>query len=74
MLDAPFVNLFSHVKSGDVPWRTDGLRSFFAYRDLGVADISQVGDDAVGAIRLGYWLEELQERHQFLGSDGGQDA
>ncbi len=35
-------------------------------RDLGVAEISQVGDDAVGAIRLGYWLEELQERHQFL--------
>jgi mannose-6-phosphate isomerase-like protein (cupin superfamily) len=37
MLDAPVVNLFSHVKSGDVPWRTDGLRAFFAYRDLGVA-------------------------------------
>lgn len=35
-------------------------------RDLGVVGISQVGDDDVGAIRLGYWLEELQERHQFL--------
>ncbi len=28
---------FSHVKPGDTPWRTDGLRDFFAYRDLGVA-------------------------------------
>jgi mannose-6-phosphate isomerase-like protein (cupin superfamily) len=36
MLDHPFVNLFSHVKPGDTPWRTDGLRSFFLYRDLGV--------------------------------------
>ena len=37
MLDAPKVNEFSHVKPGDTPWRTDGLRDFFAYRDLGVA-------------------------------------
>lgn len=37
MLDAPTVNLFSHNKPGDTPWRLDGLRSFFAYRDLGVA-------------------------------------
>lgn len=40
--------------------------------DLGVADIAQVGDDDVGAIRLAYWLEELQERHPYIvyGVDG----
>lgn len=37
MLDTPLVNLFSHVKPGDTPWRADGLRDFFLYRDLGVA-------------------------------------
>ena len=30
--------LFSHVKPGDKPWRTDGLRDFFLYQDMGVAD------------------------------------
>jgi quercetin dioxygenase-like cupin family protein len=30
--------LFSHVKPPDTPWRGDGLRDFFLYRDLGVAD------------------------------------
>lgn len=29
---------FSHVKPGDTPYRSDGLRDFFLYRDLGVAD------------------------------------
>jgi quercetin dioxygenase-like cupin family protein len=29
---------FSHVKPGDTPYRKDGLRDFFLYRDLGVAD------------------------------------
>ncbi|MCS6766109.1 MAG: cupin domain-containing protein [Candidatus Protistobacter heckmanni] len=29
---------FSHVKPGDTEWRADGLRDFFLYRDLGVAD------------------------------------
>lgn len=28
---------FTHVKPGDTPWRGDGLRDFFEYRDLGVA-------------------------------------
>jgi quercetin dioxygenase-like cupin family protein len=28
---------FSHVKPGDTPWRSDGLRDFFLYKDLGVA-------------------------------------
>ena len=28
---------FSHVKPGDTDWRSDGLRDFFLYRDLGVA-------------------------------------
>ena len=30
--------LFSHVKPGDKPWRSDGLRDFFLYQDMGVAD------------------------------------
>jgi mannose-6-phosphate isomerase-like protein (cupin superfamily) len=38
MLDKPFVNQFKHVKPGDTPWRGEGLRDFFLYRDLGVAD------------------------------------
>jgi quercetin dioxygenase-like cupin family protein len=38
MLDQPSVNLFAHIKPGDTPWRSDGLRDFFLYRDLGVAD------------------------------------
>ena len=29
---------FSHVKPGDTPWRSDGLRDFFLYKDLGVAE------------------------------------
>ncbi len=27
---------FSHVKPGDTEWRSDGLRDFFLYRDLGI--------------------------------------
>lgn len=37
MLEQPIVSEFSHVKPGDRPWRSDGLRDFFLYRDLGVA-------------------------------------
>ena len=37
MLDKPIVNTFSHVKPGDTPWLNEGLRSFFQYRDLGIA-------------------------------------
>ena len=29
---------FSHVKPADTAWRGDGLRDFFLYKDLGVAD------------------------------------
>jgi len=29
---------FSHVKAGENGWRSDGLRDFFLYRDLGVAE------------------------------------
>jgi len=36
MLDKPSTS-FSHVVSEDVPWRSDGLRDFFLYRDLGIA-------------------------------------
>jgi quercetin dioxygenase-like cupin family protein len=28
---------FSHVKPGDTPYSSDGLRDFFLYRDLGIA-------------------------------------
>ncbi len=38
MLDETMTSLFSHIKPGDTPWRTDGLRDFFLYRDLGIAD------------------------------------
>jgi len=36
--DKHIVNEFSHVKPNDTPWRTDGLRDFFLYRDLGIKD------------------------------------
>ena len=29
---------FSHLREADVPWRSDGLRDFFLYKDLGVAE------------------------------------
>ncbi|CAN5707419.1 hypothetical protein BH09PSE5_BH09PSE5_36610 [soil metagenome] len=29
---------FSHVKPGDTEFRPDGLRDFFEYKDLGIAD------------------------------------
>jgi mannose-6-phosphate isomerase-like protein (cupin superfamily) len=29
---------FSHIKQNDTPWRSDGLRGFFEYRDLGIRD------------------------------------
>jgi hypothetical protein len=28
---------FSHVREGDTPYETGGLRDFFLYRDLGIA-------------------------------------
>ena len=30
--------LFSHVKPADTQFRSDGLRNFFEYRDLGIAE------------------------------------
>ena len=35
MLDSTSTK-FSHVKPPDTPWRSDGLRDFFLYKDLGV--------------------------------------
>lgn len=32
---------FSHVKPADAAWRSDGLRDFFLYQDLGVAAATQ---------------------------------
>ena len=37
MLDQSSVNLFAHIKPNDTPWKGEGLRDFFLYRDLGVA-------------------------------------
>lgn len=37
MLDRT-VTKFSHVKPGDTEFRSEGLRDFFIYRDLGVAE------------------------------------
>ncbi len=37
MLDRT-VTTFSHVKPGDAEFKGEGLRDFFIYRDLGVAD------------------------------------
>jgi len=41
MLDtglSPATTRFSHVKAADTVWRSNGLRDFFLYKDLGVAD------------------------------------
>jgi mannose-6-phosphate isomerase-like protein (cupin superfamily) len=38
MLDKTIVNEFTHLKPGDTEWRSDGLRSFFLYKDLGIKD------------------------------------
>jgi len=32
---------FSHVKPGDTEFRSDGLRDFFKYRDLGIAEATR---------------------------------
>ncbi len=37
MLDKTYVSSFSHIKPEDTAFVSDGLRAFFAYRDLGVA-------------------------------------
>jgi quercetin dioxygenase-like cupin family protein len=33
--------LFSHVKPADTPFRGEGLRDFFLYRDLGIAEATR---------------------------------
>jgi quercetin dioxygenase-like cupin family protein len=35
---AMIATAFSHVREGDTEFRSDGLRDFFLYRDLGVAE------------------------------------
>ena len=40
-MDDSTITKFSHVRPGDTGWRTDGLRDFFMYRDLGVAVATQ---------------------------------
>ncbi|VFU08104.1 protein of unknown function [Methylocella tundrae] len=36
--EEPAPTKFSHVKEGDTQFHGDGLRDFFEYRDLGIAD------------------------------------
>jgi quercetin dioxygenase-like cupin family protein len=36
VLEKTYVNTFAHVKPADTAWRSDGLRDFFLYRDIGV--------------------------------------
>ena len=58
---------FSHVKAADTPWRSDGLRDFFQYRDLGIeqATAGRVVSQQVRANRApekgtGWHLHEAQ--------------
>ena len=39
MQDTP--TQFSHLKAEDAVWRSDGLRDFFLYKDLGIAKATQ---------------------------------
>lgn len=32
---------FAHIKPGDTPFRGDGLRDFFLYRDLGISEATR---------------------------------
>ena len=34
----PVATAFSHIKPADTAWRSEGLRDFFLYKDLGVAE------------------------------------
>jgi quercetin dioxygenase-like cupin family protein len=34
----PTTTKFAHVKPAQTQWRSDGLRDFFLYKDLGIAD------------------------------------
>ncbi|HXQ49735.1 MAG TPA: cupin domain-containing protein [Stellaceae bacterium] len=36
-LDPSVKTVFSHVREGETPYRSGGLRDFFRYRDLGIA-------------------------------------
>ena len=40
-MDFSPTTLFSHNKPADTEWTSDGLRDFFLYRDLGVADATR---------------------------------
>ena len=35
---AAIATAFSHIHESDKPWRSDGLRDFFLYKDLGIAE------------------------------------
>jgi quercetin dioxygenase-like cupin family protein len=37
----PEATTFAHVKPADTPFRGDGLRDFFLYRDLGIAEATK---------------------------------
>ncbi len=42
-MSAAHKTAFSHLKLADTEWKSGGLRDFFLYRDLGVADATKGG-------------------------------
>jgi quercetin dioxygenase-like cupin family protein len=76
MLDKPVVSLFSHVKPGDTPWRSDGLRDFFLYRDLGMAEatggrvIAQLVKANIPPEEGTGWHRHIAEWHMVLMTKG----
>ncbi|MFZ4406159.1 MAG: cupin domain-containing protein [Paracraurococcus sp.] len=78
MLDKPIVSEFSHVKPGDTPWRTDGLRDFFLYRDLGmmgatggrvIAQLVKANTDRPPETGTG-WHKHIADWHMVLMTKG----
>ena len=78
MLDKTIVSLFSHVKPGDTPWRTDGLRDFFLYRDLGmmgatggrvIAQLVKANTDRPPEAGTG-WHKHIADWHMVLMTKG----
>jgi quercetin dioxygenase-like cupin family protein len=76
MLDKPVVSLFAHVKPGDTPWRSDGLRDFFLYRDLGMAAatggrvIAQLVKANIPPEKGTGWHRHIAEWHMVLMTKG----
>jgi len=66
---------FSHVKPGDTEFRPDGLRDFFLYRDLGIADATHgkviaqlVKANLAPQAGTGWHRHEVMRRNSILSS------